>query len=176
MYFSLILLQCFGPGVGEGICADAFLLLLFAHIVLDVAFAGGVAFFLEFLVEAVEFFAEAAGAGIDAFVAVADDGEAFVAFWAAGVGGLFEVAAVATFAVLADEHFAFFGLDFEEEFAAIWAWGAGHIVVAVLLVGIFHCAHELGGEGAHIICEGSGFFLAAGDALETFLPLGGEER
>lgn len=61
-----------------------------------------------------------------------------MAFWTAGVGGLFEVAAVATFAVLADEHFAFLGLDFEEEFAAIWAWGAGHVVVAVLLVGIFH--------------------------------------
>lgn len=99
-----------------------------------------------------------------------------MAFWTAGVGGLFEVAAVATFAVLADEHFAFLGLDFEEEFAAIWAWGAGHVVVAVLLVGIFDGFHELGGEGAHIICEGSGFFLAAGDALETFLPLGGEER
>lgn len=152
------------------------MLLLFAHVVLDVAFAGGVAFFSQLLVEAVEFFAEAAGAGIDAFVAVADDGEAFVAFWAAGVGGLFEVAAVATFAVLADEHFAFLGFDFEEEFAAIWAWGAGHVVVAVLLVGIFDGFHELGGEGAHIAGEGSGFFLAAGDTLETFLPLGGEER
>lgn len=99
-----------------------------------------------------------------------------MAFWAAGVGGLLEAAAVATFAVLADEHFAFLGLDFEEEFAAIWAWGAGHVVVAVLLVGIFHCAHELGGEGAHVICKSSGFFLAAGDALETFFPLRGEER
>lgn len=99
-----------------------------------------------------------------------------MAFWTAGVGGLLEVAAVATFAVLADEHFAFLGLDFEEKFAAIWAWGAGHIVVAVLLVGIFHGFHELGGEGAHVAGEGSGFFLAAGDALETFLPLCGEER
>lgn len=99
-----------------------------------------------------------------------------MAFWTAGVGGLFEVAAVATFAVLADEHFAFFGLDFEEEFAAIWAWGAGHVVVAVLFVGIFDGFHELGGEGAHIAGEGSGFFLAAGDTLETFLPLCGEER
>ena len=45
LLFSLILLQGFGPGVGEGVCADAFLLLLFAHVVLDVAFAGGVAFF-----------------------------------------------------------------------------------------------------------------------------------
>ena len=149
---------------------------MFAHVVLDVAFAGGVAFFSQILVEAVEFFAEAAGAGVDAFVAVADDGEAFVAFWTAGVGGLFEVAAVATFAVLADEHFAFLGLDFEEELAAIWAWGAGHVVVAVLLVRIFYCAHELGGEGAHVVCKGSGFFLAAGDALEAFFPLGGEER
>lgn len=149
---------------------------MFAHIVLHVAFAGGVAFFLELLVEAVEFFAETTGAGIDAFVAVADDGEAFVAFWTAGVGGLLEVAAVATFAVLADEHFAFFGLNFEEEFAAIWAWGAGHVVVAVLLVRIFYCAHELGGEGAHVVCKGSGFFLAAGDALEAFFPLGSEER
>lgn len=99
-----------------------------------------------------------------------------MAFWTAGVGGLFEVAAVATFAVLADEHFAFLGLDFEEEFAAIWAWGAGHVVVAVLLVGIFDGFHELGGEGAHIAGEGSGFFLAAGDTLEAFLPLGSEER
>lgn len=99
-----------------------------------------------------------------------------MAFWAAGVGGLLEVAAVATFAVLADEHFAFLGLDFEEEFAAIWAWGAGHVVVAVLLVGIFDGFHELGGEGAHVAGEGSGAFLSAGDALEAFLPLGSEER
>ena len=99
-----------------------------------------------------------------------------MAFWTAGVGGLFEVAAVATFAVLADEHAAFFGFDFEEEFAAIWAWGAGHVVVAVLLVGIFDGFHELGGEGAHVVCKGSGAFLSAGDTLEAFLPLGSEER
>lgn len=173
---SLILPQRFGPGVGEGVCADVFLLLLFAHVVLDVAFAGGVAFFSQLLVEAVEFFAEAAAAGVDAFVAVADDGEAFVAFWTAGVGGLFEVAAVAAFAILADEHAAFFGFDFEEEFAAFRAWGAGHVVVAVLFVGIFDGFDELGGEGAHVAGEGSGFFLAAGDALEAFLPLCGEER
>ena len=82
--FLLIFPKCFGPGVSEGVGADAFLFLLFAHVVLHVAFAGGVAFGFELLVEAVEFFAEAAGAGIDAFVAVADDGEAFVAFSAAG--------------------------------------------------------------------------------------------
>ena len=99
-----------------------------------------------------------------------------MAFWAAGVGGLFEVAAVATVAVLADEHAAFFGFDFEEEFAAIWAWGAGHVVVAVLFVGIFHGFDEFCGEGAHVAGEGSGFFLAAGDALEAFFPVGGEER
>ena len=45
LFSLLLLLQRFGPGVGEGVCADAFLLFLFAHIVLDVAFGGGVAFF-----------------------------------------------------------------------------------------------------------------------------------
>ena len=147
---------------------------MFAHVVLDVAFGGGVAFFSQLLVEAVEFFAEAAGAGIDAFVAVADDGEAFVAFWAAGVGGLFEVAAVAAVAVLADEHSAFLGFDFEKEFAAIWAWGAGHIVVAVGFVGIFHGCNEFGGELSHVFREIAGFFFSTGDAFETFFPLGGE--
>ena len=99
-----------------------------------------------------------------------------MAFWAAGVGLLLKVAAIAAFAVLADEHFAFLGLDFEEEFAAIWAWGAGHIVVAVLLIGIFHGFDEFCGEGAHIAGEGGGAFLSAGDTFKAFFPVGGEER
>ena len=99
-----------------------------------------------------------------------------MAFWAAGVGLLFKVAAVAAFAILADEHAAFFGFDFEEKFAAFRAWGAGHVVVAVLFVGIFHGFDEFCGEGAHIAGEGGSAFLSAGDALEAFFPLGGEER
>lgn len=143
---------------------------------MHVAFAGGVAFGFELLVEAVEFFAEAAGAGVDAFVAVADDSEAFVAFWAAGVGGLLEAAAVATFAVLADEHFAFLGFDFEHEFAAFRARGAGEVVVAILLVGVFHSANEGRRKLAHVAGESGGFFFASGDGFQAFFPLSGEER
>ena len=173
---SVFLIQSFCPGVGEGALADALLFLLFAHVVLHIALGGGVAFFLQFLVEAVELFAEAAAARIDALVAVADDGEALVAFRAAGVGLLFEVAAVTAFAILADEHLAFLGLDLKEELAAFWARGAGHVVVAVLLVGILHILDESAGKVAHVAGESAGAFLSAGDALETFFPLGGEER
>lgn len=149
--------------------------MLLAHVVLDVALGGGVAFLFKFLVEAVEFFAEAAGAGVDAFVAVADDGEAFVAFRAAGIGLLFEVAAIATCAVLADEHFAFFGFDFEEKLTTFRTWGAGHVVVAVLFVRVFDSLDKLRGKVAHVAGEGAGFFLSAGDVLEAFFPLGSEE-
>ena len=146
------------------------------HVVLHVAFAGGVAFGFELLVEAVKLFAETASAGIDAFVAVADDGEPFVAFWAAGVGGLLEAAAIAAFTVLADEHLAFLGFDFKHELAAFWARGAGEVVVAVLLVGVFHSANEGRCKLTHVASERSGFFFAAGNGFQTFFPLRGEQR
>ena len=98
-----------------------------------------------------------------------------MAFWAAGVGLLLEVAAVATFAVLADEHFAFLCFDFEEKFSALWAWGAGHVVMAILFVGVFYSFDEIAGEGAHVVGEGAGAFLSASDVFKAFFPLGGEE-
>ena len=89
---------------------------------------------------------------------------------------MFEVAAVATFAVLADEHFAFLGLDFEEKLPH-----SGHGVRVMLswrycLSAVFHGFDEFCGEGAHIAGEGGSAFLSAGDTLEAFLPLGSEER
>lgn len=149
---------------------------MLAHVVLHVTFGGGVAFFLELFIEAVEFFAEATAAGIDAFVAVAHDLQALVAFRTAGIGGLAEVAAVAAFAVLADEHLAFFGVDLEHEFATFWTLRASKVVVAVLLVTFFHSFDKVGGKGTHIAGKGGGFFFAAADGLEAFFPLSGQER
>lgn len=149
--------------------------MLFAHVVLHVTFAGGVAFCFELLVEAIKLFSETASAGIDASVTITDDGEAFVAFWAAGVGGLLEAAAIAAFTVLADEHLAFLGFDFKHELAAFWARGAGEVVVAVLFIGVFHSANESRCKLTHVAGESGGFFFAAGDGFQAFFPLGGEE-
>lgn len=148
---------------------------MLAHVVLHVTFGGGVAFFLELFIEAVEFFAEATAAGIDAFVAVAHDLQALVAFRTAGIGGLAEVAAVAAFAVLADEHLAFFGVDLEHEFATFWTLRASEVVVAVLLVSAFYRFDEVGSKGAHIAGKVTGLFLATANGFKTFFPLGGEQ-
>ena len=70
--FLFVLIQSLGPGVGEGVGADVFLLVLFFHVVLHIALGGAAAFFFELLVETVKFFAEATSAAVDAFVAIAD--------------------------------------------------------------------------------------------------------
>ena len=48
--------------------------------------------------------------------------------------------------------------------------------MAVLFIGVFHSANEGRCKLTHVASERSGFFFAAGNGFQTFLPLGGEQR
>ena len=71
--FLFFLLLGFGPGFGEGVVGEGFFLLHFFHVGLGFSFGHVLFFVFELLVEAVVFFAEAAFADVEPFVAAADD-------------------------------------------------------------------------------------------------------
>ena len=56
-----------------------------------------------------------------------------MAVGAAGVAEQGDVFPIAAFAVLANEHFAFFTVNFQQEFVADGAAFAGHVIMGIIL-------------------------------------------